>query len=77
MRFAPNTPKDDYAAGLEAITDQANPDTFTLIDLRPTRPLLSRAHEGISSNLMQLVHGYDAVLVMSGSTGSHNLLDEA
>jgi hypothetical protein len=74
MRFAPGEPKDSYMEGLDAIIEQAAPDTFTLIDLRPLRPLLSRQRDGLSQELMRVVHGYDAVLVMSGSTPSHNLL---
>lgn len=70
-------PRNDYAAGLEPITNAAFPDAFTLIDVRPLRSILSRSRPEINAELMRVVHGYDAVLVMSGSTASANLVDAA
>jgi hypothetical protein len=69
----PAPPKDDYMQGLEPILAAAHPDAFTLIDLRPLRPLLGRWREGTDPELMRVVHGFDAVLVLSGSTPSSNL----
>jgi hypothetical protein len=63
---------DGYAQGIEPIIGQAFPDAFTLIDLRPLRPILGRWREGTHPELMRTVHGFDAVLVMSGSTPSAN-----
>jgi hypothetical protein len=77
MRYVAGEPKDSYVEGLELITDQVAPDAFTLIDLRPLRPLLSRIREGVHPELMRTVHGYDALLVMSGSTPSSNLLPQS
>jgi len=71
--YAPNTPKDDYNKGLAPLIDQADPKTFTLIDLRPLRPILGRWREGTDPELMRIVHGFDMLLVMSGSTASGNL----
>lgn len=71
--YAPNVPKDDYAAGLAPIIDQADPHAFTLIDLRPLRPVLGRWREGTHPELMRIVHGFDMLLVMSGSTPSVDL----
>jgi len=68
-------PRDSYMEGLDPIVDAAWPDAFTLIDLRLLRPLLGRQEEGIHPELMRTVHGFDAVLVMSGSTPSRNLAD--
>lgn len=72
--YGPRTPKDAYAAGLEPLTAAALPDAFTLIDLRPLRPLLpwSRARTA-HIDLTRTVHGFDSLLVMSGSTASANL----
>lgn len=71
--YAPNTPKDDYNAGLSPIIDQADPKTFTLFDLKPLRVVLGRWREGTDPELMRIVHGFDYLLVMSGSTASANL----
>jgi hypothetical protein len=59
--------------GLEPILGAADPDAFTLIDLRPLRPLLGRWREDTHPELMRVVHGFDALLVLSGSTSSTNL----
>jgi hypothetical protein len=71
--YAPAPPAGDYLQGLEPILGAAHPDAFTLIDLRPVRPLLGRWRDGVSPELMRVVHGFDAVLVLSGSTPSGNL----
>ena len=47
---------------------------FTLIDMKPLRPLASQHKQKISAELLQIIHGFDAVLVMSGSTASTNLI---
>lgn len=63
-----------YGQGLEPILDQALPDAFTLIDLRPLRSLIpGHRLAAAGTDLARLVHGFDAVLVMSGSTPSTNL----
>lgn len=66
-------PKDDYMQGLEPLLGAVEPDTFTLIDLRSLRPLLGRWRDETHPELMRVVHGFDALLVMSGSTASTNL----
>jgi len=49
-------------------------DAMTLIDLRPLRPLVfGRRHEELDADLVRVIHGFDALLVMSGSTPSSNL----
>ena len=73
-RYEPQPAKDSYGKGLEPILSAAYPDAFTLIDLRPLRPLLGTWREGTTTyDLMKTVHGFDAVLVLSGSTPSSNL----
>ena len=52
----------------------AYPDTFTLIDLRPWRPLVfGQRHEALDAALVRTIHGFDALLVLTGSTASANL----
>ncbi|MEX0645369.1 MAG: hypothetical protein WD076_08660 [Parvularculaceae bacterium] len=74
--YSPAPAKDGYAAGLAPIIGEAFPDAFTLIDLRPMRPILGRARADTDPELMRIVHGFDAVLVMSGSTASANFLSD-
>lgn len=72
-RYNPAPAKDSYAKGLEPIAAAAFGDAFTLVDLRPLRPILGTWREGTSPELMRVVHGFDAVLMMSGSKPSANL----
>jgi hypothetical protein len=63
----------DYSKGLEPIAEQAWPDAFTLFDTHKLRPLLGFSRTPAHPQLMNMVHGYDAVLILSGSTPSHSL----
>jgi hypothetical protein len=64
---------ESYAEGLEPIVGEAWPDAFTLVETAPLRPLLSYAKEPAHPELMRVVHGFDAVLILSGSTPSAGL----
>ena len=58
----------------QPIFSQALPEGFTLIDLRPLRPLLSSARTQIADpELMRIVHGFDAILILTGSRPSRML----
>lgn len=60
--------------GLGTIVAQAYPEGFTLIDLRPLRPLFSVARtKTVDPELMRIVHGFDAILVLTGSRPSRPL----
>ncbi|MDO1560441.1 hypothetical protein Q0812_13485 [Brevundimonas sp. 2R-24] len=73
--YEPSEPRGDYAGPLGPLVRAAWPDAMTLIDLRPLRPLLSAAQaRRVERDLARTVHGFDAVLVMSGSTPSQNLV---
>ncbi|HWF00522.1 MAG TPA: hypothetical protein VG248_12050 [Caulobacteraceae bacterium] len=75
MRYEAAPPKDHYRDGLSPILDQAAAEGFSLFDMRPLRPILDdRAERLVSAPLMRVVHGFDAVLVMTGSTPSTNLI---
>lgn len=63
-------PAGDRPGPLAPVTGQAFADAFTLIDLRALRPVVRSAREGWHPELVRNVHGFDAVLVMSGSTAS-------
>lgn len=75
MKYAANTPKDGYTRGLDLLMNLAADETFTLLDLRPLRSMTKSKYEFITTEMMQIIHGYDALLVMSGSTASKNLID--
>jgi hypothetical protein len=74
FRYAPNAPKDSYQKGLEWIIGEAWPDAFTLFDTHALRPLIYSNSAKVDPELLRVAFGYDAVLVMSGSTPSSNLL---
>ena len=65
--------KDGYARGIGSITGAAYPDAFTLIDLRPLRAVVGTREKTFGSRVLQIVHGFDLLLVMSGSTASSQL----
>ncbi|WDI30883.1 hypothetical protein PUV54_13055 [Hyphococcus flavus] len=62
--------KDGYARGLGAVSSAAYEDAFTLIDMRPLRSELSSGANWAPKELRKVVHSYDMMLVMSGSTPS-------
>jgi hypothetical protein len=58
----------------QRIGQAAYPDSFTLIDLRPIRPLVFGArHKALDADLVRVIHGFDSLLVLSGSNPSQNL----
>jgi hypothetical protein len=60
--------------GMGPLMAAAHPDGFTLIDLRPLRPLVFGArHKALDADLVRTIHGFDALLVLTGSTASTNL----
>lgn len=60
--------------GMSPLMAAAYADAFTLIDLRPIRPLVFGArHKALDADLVRTIHGYDALLVLPGSTASANL----
>jgi hypothetical protein len=72
MAYKPSAPKDMYQKGLGWMIDEAWPDSFTLFDTHKLRPTVYSARVA-DPELARTVFGYDAVLVMSGSTPSSNL----
>lgn len=60
--------------GMTPLLSAAYGDAFTLIDLRPIRPLVFGArHKALDADLVRVIHGFDALLVFTGSTASSNL----
>ncbi len=75
--YKPAPGKDRYGEGVEALTGVAFADAPTLIDLRPLRKLMGPRLSKAQPTLARIVHGYDMLLVMSGSTASVALDHEA
>ncbi|MBY0564236.1 MAG: hypothetical protein K2P58_08620 [Hyphomonadaceae bacterium] len=75
LTYRPQPIGGQYQQGLAPITAAAFDDAMTLVDMRPIRPLITnnRARQ-LDDDLVRVVHGFDAVLVMTGSTASANLM---
>ena len=71
--YEPRPAKDSYAKGLEPLMGVAYEDTFTLIDLAALRPIVGMNRGQLDEELFRMVHGFDMLLVMSGSTPSGEL----
>lgn len=72
-KYEPKPAKDGYARGLEPIVGAAYDDAFTLIELEPIRSIVGSQGEVHGEPMLRAVHGFDAVLVLSGSTPSNDL----
>jgi hypothetical protein len=60
--------------GMGPLMAVAYPNAFTLIDLRLLRPLVfGQRHKALDAELVRTIHGFDALLVLTGSTASANL----
>jgi len=71
--YEPKPAKDNYAQGIDVLTDAAYADEFTLIDLTPLRPIVGTRIDQYGIDVVRIVHGFDMLLVMSGSTASSEL----
>lgn len=56
--------------GVGFLADVAYPDAFTLINLRPLRPLLGARNWQFDARVARVIHGFDAMLVLPGATPS-------
>lgn len=73
-RYAPAAVGTYSDMGMAPLLAAAHTDSMTLIDLRPIRALVSgRRVAGLQPDFVRNVHGFDALLVMTGSTASANL----
>ena len=71
--FEPRPADGGYLTGLEPIMSGAHDDTFTLIDLVPLRTVLGMSGRDVDKDLFRIVHGFDMLLIMSGSNPSGEL----
>jgi hypothetical protein len=68
--YEPMSAKDNYAQGIDILTDAVYADAFTLIDLAALRPIVASRINEYGVDVARIVHGFDMLLVMSGSTAS-------
>lgn len=71
--YEPKPAKDNYAKDIDVLTDAVYPDAFTLIDLAALRPIVGTRIDRYGIDVVRIVHGFDMLLVMSGSTASSEL----
>ena len=71
--YEPRPAKDGYDKGIEPLIDAAFDDAFTLIDLASLRPVIGMQKARVDDELFRIVHGFDMLLVMSGSNPSGEL----
>jgi hypothetical protein len=71
--YEPKPAKDNYARGIDVLTDAVYPDAFTLIDLAALRPMVGTRIDQYGVDVVRIVHGFDMLLVMSGSAASSEL----
>lgn len=76
-RYEAKAPKDGYLDGIEPLVRATYDDTFTLIDLRALRPVAGMNRGSLDEDLFRTIHGFDALLVMTGSTPSRDINEAA
>jgi len=71
--YEPRPVDGSYLAGLEPLMSAAHEDAFTLIDLVALRPVVGMSGKDVDKELFRTVHGFDMLLIMSGSNPSGEL----
>lgn len=71
--YEPQPAEGGYIDSIGPITVAAFEDAFTLIDLTALRPVVGMDLGKVDKELFRIIHGYDMLLVMSGSTASGEL----
>jgi erythromycin esterase-like protein len=72
FRYVPGN-RNEYGEGTDIFDKAILPGTFTLFDTAPLRALALSSQKGVPLPLWRVIHGFDAVLVMTGSHPSSNL----
>ena len=63
--------RDEYGAGMDLFNEAVIPGEFTIFNTAPLRPLAKSGEAPVA--LSRVIHGFDAVLIMTGSRPSSNL----
>jgi hypothetical protein len=71
--YKPRPAEGSYLEGLGPLLRAAFDDAFTLIDLRALRSVVGMNRGDLDDELFRTIHGFDMLLVMSGSTPSAEL----
>jgi len=72
FRYEPGD-RNQYGAGSDPFHGAALPGTFTLFDTAPLRAVTRSSNRDLHPETVRAIHGFDAVLAMTGSTPSTNL----
>ena len=72
FKYVPGN-RDQYGAGMEMFDEAIIPNRFTLFDTAPLRPIANSFSGEIPLPIWRVIHGFDAVLIMTGSHPSSNL----
>jgi len=72
FRYVPGN-RNQYGAGAELFHSSVLPSGFTLFDTAPLRAIAKSSDRDLHPELVRAIQGFDAVLVMTGSTPSTNL----
>jgi len=73
LAYEPRSAEGSYTRGIDPLTNAAFEDAFTLLDLVSLRPVVGMNRGELDDELFRIVHGFDMLLVMSGSTPSGEL----
>lgn len=71
--YEPRVAEGGYLRGIEPLMRAAFEDAYTLIDLAALRPVVGMNRGTLDDELFRTIHGFDMLLVMSGSTPSGEL----
>ncbi|MEO8176308.1 MAG: hypothetical protein ABI626_06575 [Sphingomicrobium sp.] len=72
FRYVPGN-RNEYGEGMDIFDELVFPGKFTVFDTAPLRAIASSGAKEIPLPLWRVIHGVDAVLVMTGSNPSSNL----
>lgn len=71
--YEPRPAEGGYIKDIKPLMDAAFEDQFTLIDLRPLRAVAGMKRRDQTDEIFRIVHGFDMLLVLSGSTPASEL----
>jgi hypothetical protein len=71
--YEPRSADGGYIKGVKPLMDAAFEDKFTLIDLRALRAVAGMKRGDLGDEVFRVIHGFDMLLVMSGSTPAGEL----
>lgn len=75
MTFREGAAKEGYTHGMKPFYEAAFESGYTLFDLRPLRAMAAKNTDPDLTSLVRTIHGFDFLLIMTGSTASSALPD--